>query len=481
MKMMAQEWGWSKERIEELDHRPNWKIKRVKESHNNLVNFLMMSYRNLVDFARKHKINSSVIPQDITVLSRKLYTAFEELPGKITLLNSQISYNLTEEHLTFIEVHGNKRFKDGWYMVNQPPHHIMFSKERVIEYGESLNKVVAWAYFNRLLTAETHLHLISQNIDQLTLRNFVADLRLFFPHTNSQVPTNEALSSQCEIRDLFIAVNLVNDPTAQVEELKSNISPSDLFSFGQLEQSLVGSIDFTYRNVWNEIRTLHFEGQNAILLALKVLSNKIDQGVNQPRSVQVFCYSKHYNRTLRNLVSVLVNRCISIQLGESRPTTHSRLRVAGKNWQFFFEEKGISLQPIEGGKESADNFEDVLPTQLEEKEIIPEARRYPPEIDLFASEGFLQFFFEDNADNSFNVYLLDEKNRLEIYRQCEGSKDDKVREINRIYQSLGSNDCENPYKMVQRNFNYPQFYQLHSTESGMRIMPFKFKSKRTCE
>ena len=65
-------------------------------------------------------------------------------------------------------------------MVNQPPHHIMFSKERVIEYGESLNKVVAWAYFNRLLTAETHLHLISQNIDQLTLRNFVADLRLFF-------------------------------------------------------------------------------------------------------------------------------------------------------------------------------------------------------------------------------------------------------------------------------------------------------------
>ena len=81
---------------------------------------------------------------------------------------------------------------------------------------------------------------------------------------------------------LFIAVNLVNDPTAQVEELKSNISPSDLFSFGQLEQSLVGSIDFTYRNVWNEIRTLHFEGQNAILLALKVLSNKIDQGVNRP-------------------------------------------------------------------------------------------------------------------------------------------------------------------------------------------------------
>ena len=56
--------------------------------------------------------------------------------------------------------------------------------------------------------------------------------------------------------------------------------------------------------------------------------------------------------------------------------------------------------------------------------------------------------------------MLDEKNRLEIYRQCEGSKDDKVREINRIYQSLGSNDCEIRIKwcngiLIIRNFiNY---------------------------
>lgn len=31
-------------------------------------------------------------------------------------------------------------------------------------------------------------------------------------------------------------------------------------------------------------------------------------------------------------------------------------------------------------------------------------------MDAFASEGFLQFFFEDNEDKSFNVYILDEQN-----------------------------------------------------------------------
>lgn len=97
----------------------------------------------------------------------------------------------------------------------------------------------------------------------------------------------------------------------------------------------------------NEIRTLHFEGQNAILLALKVLSNKIYRGVNRPDSIQVYCYSKRYRQDLCQLVSGLVNRCVSIQVGETSLSHSSRLRVAGKNWQFFFEERGISLQEIQ--------------------------------------------------------------------------------------------------------------------------------------
>ena len=62
-------------------------------------------------------------------------------------------------------------------------------------------------------------------------------------------------------------------------------------------------------------------------------------------------------------------------------------------------------------------------------------KHYPYEIDAFASEGFLQFFFEDNDDGSFNVYILDEANHLEIYRKCEGGKEQKISEINHIYST----------------------------------------------
>lgn len=84
-------------------------------------------------------------------------------------------------------------------MVNQTPSVAGFVQKRYTEYSESLNKLVAWAYFNRILTANTDLHIISPNVSLTTLRHFVTDLRLSFPVTVSSV-TNEDLTHACEIR-----------------------------------------------------------------------------------------------------------------------------------------------------------------------------------------------------------------------------------------------------------------------------------------
>ena len=470
---LTQQWGWHCGQVELLNHRQQWKIKQAEKMHNDLIKFLMLSYRNLVNFARKHQVNVSIMPQDMSILTRKLYTAFEELPGKVTLLNPQFAVDLSERYLTFIEVRNNRQFKDGWYMINQTPDIYGFCRPRYTEYSQSLNKLVAWAYFNRLLTANTELFVASKNVELNTLRQFVTDLRLTFPIDNASA-SNSDLSHPCEIRSLAVIINLTQDPTAHLTDIKSSIQSSDLFSFGANEESLVGSIDLTYRNVWNEVRTLHFEGPNAILLALKVLSNKIYRGAPLPKSVQVFCYSRYYRRALRRIVTTLINKCISIQIGAAQPPKNNLLRVAGKNWQFFFEERGISLQEIHNAKLTKTSQIDtalsykVNPTYP----AVVKHHKYPREIDAFASEGFLQFFFEDNPNGSFNVYILDELNRIEIYRNCDGTKEKKIHEINRIYQASGLDENNNPYKIVQRDFNYPQFYQLLTTKDGMTIVPF---------
>ena len=69
---LAQQWGWKCGQLECLNNRRHWKIKQTMKIHNSLIKFLMLSYRNLVHFARKHQVNASIMPQDISVLTLKL-------------------------------------------------------------------------------------------------------------------------------------------------------------------------------------------------------------------------------------------------------------------------------------------------------------------------------------------------------------------------------------------------------------------------
>lgn len=51
----------------------------------------------------------------------------------------------------------------------------------------------------------------------------------------------------------------------------------DVFSFGEEQNCLIGSIDLLYRNSWNEVRTLHFNGEQAMIEALKTILGKMHQ------------------------------------------------------------------------------------------------------------------------------------------------------------------------------------------------------------
>ncbi|QDJ13562.1 adenylate cyclase [Mergibacter septicus] len=455
---LAQQWGWQQDEIETLNHRQYWKVKQVKKTYEQLVTLLMQSYRNLMNFGQKYNIKASIMPEDICILTRKLYAVFEELPGKVTLFNPQISQDIVEENLTFIESKGNNSIKAGWYILNQAPKTpLLYAKYRHIEYNRNLNKLVCWAYFNGLLTANTQLYIKSPNVNIETLRQFVTDLRLSF---NLQVPPakNEELNHPCEIKQLFIAINLSNDPTKinKNNHFQTNIQPNNLFNFSN-KTNLIGSIDLTYRNLWNEIRTLHFEGENAIFTALKVLSNKIYRSLLPPQSVNIFCYSQNYCNELQQVVSYLVGKCINSRFSRLlQENKINRFNIVSDAWNSLFNQ--YKKHPKTQEKEA---------NRIKTKNKI----NYPQQIESFANEGFLQFFFEDNSDSSFNVYILDEENNLETYYNCSGQKNEKITEINRIYNTADKNNT-NKIQLLKHNFNFPQFYQLIHQKNETKIIPY---------
>lgn len=474
LSQLVSEWGWSEERLAMLDNRANWKIERVREAHNELLDAMMQSYRNLIRFARRNNLSVSASPQDIGVLTRKLYAAFEALPGKVTLVNPQISPDLSENDLTFIHVPVGRANHLGWYLYNQAPAMDSIVSHQPLEYNRYLNKLVAWAYFNGLLTPQTRLHIKSGNLcDTAKLQELVADVSHHFP-LRLPAPTPKALYSPCEIRHLAIIVNLENDPTAAFRNqvVHFDFRKLDVFSFGQQQQCLVGSIDLLYRNSWNEVRTLHFSGEQSVLEALKTILGKMHQDAAPPESVEVFCYSQHLRGLIRTRIQQLVSECIELRLSSTRlePGRFKAVRVAGQTWGLFFERLSVSVQKLENAVEFygaiSNNKLHGLSIKVETDQV-----HLPPVVDGFASEGIIQFFFEDTSDDKgFNIYILDESNRVEVYHHCEGSKEELVRDVSRFYSS--SHD-RFTYGSSFINFNLPQFYQIVQLDGRTQVIPFR--------
>ena len=474
LSQLVAEWGWDEERLVMLDNRANWKIERVREAHNELLDAMMQSYRNLIRFARRNNLSVSASPQDIGVLTRKLYAAFEALPGKVTLVNPQISPDLSENDLTFIHVPIGRANRTGWYLYNQSPSMESIVSHQPLEYNRYLNKLVAWAYFNGLLTSTTRLHIKSGGLcDIAKLRELVADVSHNFP-LRLAAPTPKALYSPCEIRHLAIIVNLEHDPTAAFRNqvVHFDFRKLDVFSFGQNQECMVGSIDLLYRNSWNEVRTLHFSGEQAVLEALKTILGKMHQDAAPPESVEVFCYSQHLRGLIRTRIQQLVTECIELRLSSKRlePGRFKAVRVAGQTWGLFFERLSVSVQKLENAIEFYGAISNNKLHGLSVK-LQTDQAHLPAVIDGYASEGIIQFFFEDSADEiGFNIYILDESNRVEVYHHCEGSKEDLVRDVSRFYSS--SHD-RFTYGSSFINFNLPQFYQIVSLDERIQVIPFR--------
>lgn len=475
LSQLVESWGWSAERLAVLDTRNQWKIERVREAHNELLDTMMQSYRNLIRFARRNNLSVSASPQDIGVLTRKLYAAFEALPGKVTLVNPQISPDLSEEHLTFIYVPEGRANRSGWYLYNQAPQIDTIIGHQPLEYNRYLNKLVAWAYFNGLLTENTqvHMHHGKSQCDERKLLELMHDVSSHFP-IRLPAPTPKALYSPCEIRHLAIIVNLEKDPTQVYSEQVVHVDfrKLDIFSFGESQQCLISSIDLLYRNSWNEVRTLHFSGEQCMLEALKTILGKMHQDAAPPEAVEVFCYSEHLRGLIRTRVQQLVSECIELRLSSNRhePGRFKALRIAGQTWGLFFERLNVSVQKLENAVEFygaiSHNKLHGWPVKLQAKGD----NHLPAVVDGYASEGIVQFFFENTPDNTgFNIYVLDEANRVEIYSHCEGSKEELVRDVSKFYSS--SHD-RFTYGANFINFNLPQFYQIVEEEGKKQVIVF---------
>ena len=463
-------WGWDQKELVRLDNRSNWKVAEVRRAKNRLLSAFMISYQNLLRFARESHISDSIKPEDIGVLSRKLYAAYEDLPGKIELINPKISKNLFEANLSFIQVPQGRKNQAGWYLYNSTLDKFSLTSTKPVLYARYLSKLISWCYINGLYEEETKLHIYNQGSDvsDEKLNLFIKNIYNVFPLYTPKA-TNQELIKPCEVKYLTVSLNVETDPTLYwggAERSPEKLMKS-VFSFGDEEECLIGSIDLVYRNSWNEVRTLHFNNRYSVVDAINTILGKMHKGANHPEQVCIFNYSSNFNDRITRSFKAILSKYINIRLNGGNEKRIEQFRMGGKKFAFHFDRVGVSLQRLNS---SCDLYTQISNDKLSANENALRNTFYKKTIEMIegnVSEGLIQFFFENYTDG-FNVYVASEENEIKSYHQIAGSKDELVQNVNRFYASKAAPPKEN--KAQPTYFNLPQFYDISEGENKNLIL-----------
>ena len=116
LRQLVTRWGWSESTLAELDERQRWRAEDVTTLRRTIVNELTHGYRLLSKMAREHGQRAAISANDINLLGRKLYAAFQRKAGKIEQINPGLAPSLAEENLAFHHQSEQGAGADGWLL-----------------------------------------------------------------------------------------------------------------------------------------------------------------------------------------------------------------------------------------------------------------------------------------------------------------------------------------------------------------------------
>lgn len=294
LEKLVAEWDWSPRYLADLDARHHWRVQRVIDEQTALVAELNRSYRYLQEFARRSEARALISSQEMALLGRKLYAAFERKAGKVEWINPGIAPDLSEELLTFAQLPGER----GWCVMNDPnltrdPNNA--SRAQPLKRERELLALLTWCLFNGLIGSATRLQICDgeHGVREQELQQLLRSLRwIQQPSAKEDSPDRYARANQPERIQLFINIGI--DPLAAlrergVERLSSN---TDSFGYSGLKDNLALSVDWLQQNAWGDLACRHFRGPQALLDCVRDYLSLLPPG-RQPGlpRLEVHCFS----------------------------------------------------------------------------------------------------------------------------------------------------------------------------------------------
>lgn len=294
--------------MSELDERQRWRAEDVTTLRRTIVNELTHSYRLLSKMAREHGQRAAISANDINLLGRKLYAAFQRKAGKIEQINPGLAPSLAEENLAFHHQSEQGGDSNGWLLYRDLEDPADAFWQPVIRRSGNLAELMVWCYCNGLLTRSTRLNVRSgTSIASVSeLREMLDALSAFLPFP---VPPAEREALSRGVRPLrnLLLVNVGVDPQAHLTEkgLHKLSSRHDSLGFSGGRENLVISIDQITFNSWHEVSLQHYAAGDTLIQCLKNILASVAANPAELPGVKVHCHNRGHGSAIARRVQEL--------------------------------------------------------------------------------------------------------------------------------------------------------------------------------
>ncbi len=424
LQLILQRWQWSKAHLQNLDDRDHWKVEEVMVERRLLVDALTRGYRFLSAFVRDQKELASISQEDMNVLGRRLFAAFERKAGKIEVLGAGNSRNLHEPHLAIRREVRNAQ--ESWLLSRTgvlgmapgptQPQLPRPSRSRgmLLKRSRSLLELIAWCHFNGIANSATRFS-FSQSVNHPTPSEVSAVLRALeaqFPRQELSEPTVESLTRPSRVMKACAFINITVDPLADLTREGKHLTSNNLdpLNFAGQQENLAQATDYVLVTSWQEAFVFRFEGTDGLMACL---GEYMQGSAGAQAPFTAYCFSPGRGHLIAARIQALFqNVAAAFAQTDHRASTRYILKADGKYLVIHTEDNAASFRQLgsEAGMlrylaQPSPSFSPVVfdPVSLPNT---PLARMYE-----LNKPGAIQVFLQ-TYDRQATVYVIDEKGSL---------------------------------------------------------------------
>lgn len=478
LKALIAEWGWPQSEISDLDNRRFWKVARTQHERRLLINELTASYRALFNYARDRGELTPINRDDLTVLGRKLYAAFEKRVGKIEQINPGIAPDISEPALAIQIADDGLRY--ALYQGAQPSEAQHASWP--LRYAHDPLELIVWAQVNGICTRKTQWRL-SRAKDEWRQHELLAIARATQQFLAPPLPEvlHDDLLHNAHLKRAALFLNMGVDPFAERARQGVHLvsSRTDPLAYGAQRENLLLNIGLLRLNSWGEVEVNVFHSENALAEVLSLLlKSRGDEGLAPP--IEVHCFSATRADSLIKRVTAIVDLVVGKIRRLARATAqHYILRRGFSYWQFTVDGQHIAWQSLHDFSALMRELSKPLAAAVE-RHFDEQAFDDSPLALIYRQrrQGAVQVFFRVELDR-VDVWVLDEVDALVVAQQAFSDWSSLIQHWALFLRRIG----ERLDTLLGCAHAPAEFYELPTSrgdsEAGLRRLPVPAESAST--